>query len=156
MEGNVLMDRVKDILEKSNCDYEFIFHEKQIYSATEGAEYFGIDAGQTAPTLIIKTEKGYFAIIFSGGRNRIDFELIAKIIGVSRVKLANKDKVREITGFAPGDTPLVGLSLPIIFDKKLLQYPFVYGGSGYPNRTLKLSAAALIKLNQPIAFLEND
>ena len=150
------MDKVKDILENSNLDYEFIFHEKQIYSAIEGAEYFGIDAGQTAPTLIIRTDKGYFSIIFSGSRSRIDFELIAKIIGVSRVKLVNKDKVREITGFAPGDTPMVGLALPTIFDKKLLQYPFVYGGSGQPNRTLKLSPTTLIKLNQPIAFLESD
>jgi len=150
------MDKVKDILENSNSNYEFIFHEKQIYSATEGAEYFGIEAGQTAPTLIIKTDKGYFAIIFSGCRNCIDFEFIAKILGVSRAKLANKDKVLEITGFNPGDTPMVGLTLPTIFDKKLLQYPFVYGGSGQQNRTLKISPIVLRKLIQPVAFLECD
>lgn len=150
------MDMVKNILENSNSDYEFIFHEKQIYSATEGAEYFGIEAGQTAPTLIIKTDKGYFSIIFSGSRSRIDFEIIAKILGVPQAKLANKDKVIEIIGFTPGDTPMVGLTLPAIFDKKLLQYPFVYGGSGQPNRTLKLSPIILRKLIQPVAFLECD
>ena len=150
------MDTVQNILENSNFDYKFIFHEKQIYSATEGAGYFGIEVGQTAPTLIIKTDKGYFSIIFSGSRSHIDFEQVAKILGVSRAKLANKDKVREITGFTPGDTPMVGLTLPVIFDKKLLQYPFVYGGSGQPNRTLKISPVALIKLNQPVAFLESD
>lgn len=150
------MDIVQSILESSNFDYEFIFHEKQIYSASEGSEYFGIEVGQTAPTLIIKTDKGYFSIIFSGSHGRIDFKVIAKILGVSHAKLANKDKVREITGFDPGDTPMVGLTLPVIFDKNLLQYPFVYGGSGQPNRTLKISPLALIKLNQPVAFLKND
>jgi Cys-tRNA(Pro)/Cys-tRNA(Cys) deacylase len=150
------MDIIKDILEKSSFYYEFIFHEKQIYSATEGAEYFGIEAGQTAPTLITKTDKGYFSIIFSGSRSRIDFELIAKIVNVSQAKLANKDKIRKITGFDPGDTPMVGLNIPTIFDKRLLQYSFVYGGSGQPNRTLKLSPLALIKLNQPVAYLESD
>jgi Cys-tRNA(Pro)/Cys-tRNA(Cys) deacylase len=150
------MDIIKNILENSNFDYKFIFHKKQIYSAADGAEYFGIEVGQTAPTLITKTDKGYFAIIFSGSRSRIDFELIAKIINASQANLANKDKVRKITGFDPGDTPMVGLSLPTIFDKKLLQYPFVYGGSGQPNRTLKLSPLALVKLNDPVAFLEND
>lgn len=150
------MDIVQKFMEMSNDDYEFIIHEKQIYSATDGAEYFGIDVGQTAPTLIIKTDKGYFSIIFSGSRSRIDFKLIAKILNVSRAKLANKDKVHEITGFYPGDTPMVGLTLPTIFDKKLLKYPFVYGGSGQSNRTLKISPIILEKLNHPIAFLEDD
>ncbi|WP_376769301.1 YbaK/EbsC family protein [Pelorhabdus rhamnosifermentans] len=115
-----------------------------------------MEAGQTAPTLITKTDKGYFSIIFSGSRSRIDFELIAKIVNVSQAKLANKDKIRKITGFDPGDTPMVGLNIPTIFDKRLLQYSFVYGGSRQPNRTLKLSPLALIKLNQPVAFLESD
>lgn len=150
------MDTVKKSLEDSKCEYEFLYHEKQLSTASEGAEYFGIEAGQTAPTLIIKTDKGYFSIIFSGSRNHIDFEQIAKILDVPRAKLANRDKVKSITGFSPGDTPMVGLTLPTLFDKKLLQYPFVYGGSGQPNRTLKISPEALTKLNNVIAFLEND
>lgn len=151
-----IMDTVNSILDDSEFEYEFIFHEKQIYSSAEGAEYFGIDIGQTAPTLIIKTDKGYFSLIFSGSRGRIDFEKIAKILGVFKAKLANKNKVREITGFDPGDTPMVGVSLPTIFDKRLFKYSFVYGGSGQPNRTLKISPIALEKLNHPVAFLEND
>jgi prolyl-tRNA editing enzyme YbaK/EbsC (Cys-tRNA(Pro) deacylase) len=150
------MDIIKNVLENSKFDYEFIFHEKQIYSAAEGAEFFGIDAGQTAPTLIINTDKGYFSITFSGSRSSIDFKELAKILNVSRVKLASRNKVHEIIGFNPGDTPMVGLSLPAIFDKRLLQYSYVYGGSGEPNRTLKTSPTTLIELNHPIAFLEND
>jgi Cys-tRNA(Pro)/Cys-tRNA(Cys) deacylase len=150
------MDMVQTILEHSGFAYEFIFHEKQIYSAAEGAEYFRIEAGQTAPTLIIKTDRGYFSIIFSGSRNRIDFRLIARLLGVSQAKLANKTKVREITGFDPGDTPVVGLTLPAVFDRKLLHYPFVYGGSGQPNRTLKIAPVALTKLNQIAAFWDSD
>ncbi|MDF2636329.1 MAG: prolyl-tRNA synthetase [Pelosinus sp.] len=150
------MDTIKNILENSALNYEFIFHEKQIYSAAKGAEFFGIDAGQTAPTLIVKTDKGYFSITFSGSRNSIDFKELAKTLNVSQVKLANRNKVHEIIGFNPGDTPMVGLTLPAIFDKKLLQYSHVYGGSGEPNRTLKIAPADLIELNHPVAFLESD
>ncbi len=150
------MDTAKKSLEESNFEYEFLYHEKQLSTASEGAEYFGIEAGQTAPTLIIKTDKGYFSIIFSGCRSHIDFEQIAKLLDVPRVKLANRDKIKSITGFSPGDTPMVGLTLSTIFDKKLLQYPFVYGGSGHPNRTLKISPEALVKLNNVVAYLENN
>jgi Cys-tRNA(Pro)/Cys-tRNA(Cys) deacylase len=150
------MDTVQNFLANSDDDYEFIFHEKQIYSAAEGADFFGIEPGQTAPTLIVKADQGYFSIIFSGSRSHIDFELIAKLLHVSQVKLVNKGKVRQITGFNPGDTPMVGLGLPTVFDKKLLQYPFVYGGSGLPNRTLKIAPIALTKLNRIVAFLDSD
>ena len=150
------MDPVKEFLERSQAAYEFIFHEKQVYSVAEGVAYFGIEAGQAAPTLILKTDKGYYSLVFSGSRPPIDFKSIETILGVSRVKLANRNKVQDITGFAPGDTPMVGLSLPAIFDKKLLQYPFVYGGSGRPNRTLKISPVTLLKLVQPVVFLENE
>ena len=150
------MDKVQSILGNSSYEYEFIFHEKQIYSAAEGADFFGIEPGQTAPTLIVKADTGCFSIIFSGSSAHLDFEHIAKLLNVSQVKLVNKDKVRKITGFNPGDTPMVGLALPTVFDKKLLQYPFVYGGSGLPNRTLKIAPVALTQLNQVVAFLDSD
>jgi prolyl-tRNA editing enzyme YbaK/EbsC (Cys-tRNA(Pro) deacylase) len=150
------MDIIQNIMESFDYDYEFIFHEKQIISATDGAKYFGIEPGQTAPTLILKTDKGYFSLVFSGSRNRIDFNQVAKLLNVDRVKLAKRETVEKIIGFDPGNIPMVGLSLPSIFDKKLLQYPFVYGGSGQANRTLKLSPHTLEKLNNPVAFLEND
>lgn len=148
------MDIVKQILESSNCDYDFIFHEKQIITAADGAAFLGIEVGQTAPTLIIKAENDYFSIVFSGSRDRIDFEKLATILNAKRVKLAKKEKVRELIGFEPGNIPMIGLNLPTVIDKKLMQYPFVYGGSGLPNRTLKLSPTALIKLNNVITFLE--
>lgn len=150
------MDIVKSILENSPWEYKFLFHDNQIYSAVAGAEYFGIETGQTAPTLIVETEQSYLSIIFSGSRDQLDFAYIAEILGVSHVKLAPKKKVQDITGFAPGDTPMIGLTLPTLFDKKLLQYSFVYGGSGQPGRTLKISPAALVALNHPIAFLESE
>lgn len=150
------MDIVKSTLDQANLEYEFIMHDKQIYSAAEGAAYFGIVTGQTAPTLIIQTDKGYYSIIFSGSRSHIDFEQIAKILNIAQAKLANKNKVRAITGFSPGDTPMVGLTLPTIFDKKLLQYTFVYGGSGQANRTLKIAPETIMRLNHIVAFLEAD
>ena len=150
------MDIIQNLMKNSNYDYEFIFHEKQIISVADGTEYFGIEPGQTAPTLIIKTDKGYFSIVFSGCRDHIDFKQISEILNVKRAKLASRETVKKIVGFDPGSIPMVGLSLPSIFDKKLLQYPFVYGGSGQINRTLKLAPDILEKLNHPIAYLENN
>lgn len=61
-----LLGDLQGILERSKYAYEIIHHDKPILSKQDGANYFGIDVGQTAPTLVLKTEKGFFALILSG------------------------------------------------------------------------------------------
>ncbi len=95
------MDIIENIMEMSGYNYEFIFHEKQIISAMDGAKYFGIEPGQTAPTLIIKTEQGHFSLVFSGSRSHIDFKQIARLLNVNRAALANKKAVKELLVLAP-------------------------------------------------------
>ena len=137
------MDIVKTALESSGGGYELIHHEQHLCSAADGAAFFGIDPGQTAPTLIVETDHGYVSIIFSGSRSHLDFKQTAAIIGSAKFQLVKRTKLREITGFDAGDMPMVGLNLPVLFDKRLFQYSFVYGGSGLPNRTLKISPNVL-------------
>ena len=150
------MDIVKAALESSGVEYELIHHEPHLCSAADGAAFFGIDPGQTAPTLIAETDHGYVSIIFSGSRSHLDFKQAAAIIGSAKFQLARRNKLREITGFDAGDMPMVGLNMPVLFDKRLFQYSFVYGGAGLPNRTLKIAPLLLTRLNKVIAYLKDD
>lgn len=74
------MEYVKSILDKSKYPHKLIHHKNLLRSAQEGAEYFNIDIGQTAPTLIVKTDIGFFVIIVSGSRGRVDFKQVAEIL----------------------------------------------------------------------------
>ncbi|AIQ61432.1 hypothetical protein PBOR_34405 [Paenibacillus borealis] len=42
------MDKLMEVLEAKNAVYVIIHHERQIRTAQEGAEFFGIEPGQTA------------------------------------------------------------------------------------------------------------
>ncbi|MFL0198598.1 hypothetical protein ACJDU8_24020 [Clostridium sp. WILCCON 0269] len=53
------MERIKSLLVENNFKFEFIHHDKLIHTAQEGADYFKITIGQTAPALIIYTECPY-------------------------------------------------------------------------------------------------
>ncbi|ACA44796.1 hypothetical protein FDC22_05605 [Clostridium botulinum] len=149
------MDNLKTILQEKEVQYKNIQHEKQIRTAREGAYYFGIEIGQTAPTLVVKSEKGYFAMIVSGSRGRVNLEKVSRIIGCNELKMANPKEVRQITGYTAGSVSLV-LSLPCILDRELFRYPFIYGGTGEPASTLKLAPNDLEKINQVVAFLDID
>ncbi len=149
-----LMEELQGILEKSNYTYEIIQHEKPILSRQDGSEYFGIEVGQTAPTMILKTDKGFFGLIVSGSRSKVSFEKIADILGCSKVKLASPEEVQKVTGFQVGSVRMVGLDLPCVIDKRLFHYDYIYGGTGQSTFTLKLEPQALNELNQVIATFD--
>lgn len=141
------MDIVKNILENSHFSYDFIYHNQPLLTAQEGADYFKIDIGQTAPTLIIKTGNDFFALILSGDPEHINLEQLAFILGYKKAQMASRDEVRKVTGFDAGNLPIIGITLPHILDKQLFYYPCIYGGSGQLNRTLKITPMALRQLN---------
>jgi prolyl-tRNA editing enzyme YbaK/EbsC (Cys-tRNA(Pro) deacylase) len=147
------MDNIRTILQNSGVQFEIIHHEKQLRTAQEGADYFGIELGQTAPTLVLKSEKGCFAMIVSGSRGRVNLAEVSGMLGCQQLKMATPEEVRQITGYAVGSVPLL-LSLPCIVDRGLFRYPFVYGGTGEPGSTLKIAPQALEQLNHVVAFLD--
>jgi hypothetical protein len=55
------MDRLRKLLEEKEIPYEIIQHETPIRSAREGAKFFGIDPGQTAPVLIVQSDTEHYA-----------------------------------------------------------------------------------------------
>lgn len=150
VKDGLLMNNLKNILEKSTYPYELIYHEISLQSAQEGADYLNIDIGQTAPTLIIKTDIGFFALIVSGSQGRTNFSEVAQILGCQKVKLANPKEVEKM-GYKIGNVPLVGIPFPHILDKELFTYSFVYGGTGVKDYTLKISPHALEEINPVIA-----
>ncbi|WP_035299096.1 aminoacyl-tRNA deacylase [Brevibacillus thermoruber] len=150
------MERVKRLLDEQGLPYELIPHDQPIRSAREGASLLGIEIGQTAPALILETDKGHVALIVSGKRGRLDFAQMAPLLGFRQLKMAGATEVKRITGYEPGSVPLVGYDLPVVLDDELFSYPFVYGGAGDPLWTLKLSPQALEQASRVVARLPRE
>jgi len=91
--------QAQKLFQENNVPFELIYHDNPIRTAQEGSRYFGIAIGQTAPTLIIKTDKGFFALIVSGDRGHVDFDEVASALGCSKVKLAGAREVEKATGW---------------------------------------------------------
>ncbi|MNT09456.1 Cys-tRNA(Pro)/Cys-tRNA(Cys) deacylase YbaK [compost metagenome] len=147
------MSELELILKENMIDFEIINHDFSIHSAQEGADYFGIEIGQTAPTLVMKSEKEYFAIIISGDYGRIDLEKLKAILKCDELKLAKPKEVELITGYTIGTVPLIGHGLPTIIDRQLYRYSYIYGGTGHSTSTLKIGPSNVEKLNKIVAFV---
>lgn len=145
---------LSEILKGTQYRYEIIQHEKPILTREDGSDYFGIEVGQTAPTLILKTDQGFLGAIISGSREKIDFNKLADLLGCSKVKLASPGEVRKATGFDVGSVALIGFGLPCVVDRRLFDYDFIYGGTGQSTSTLKIDPRALIELNQVLTVFD--
>jgi len=147
------MKNIKEILEKNNFSFELIHNDIPIHTAKEGADYFKIDIAQISPTLIIYTDAGFHVLVVSGERGHVNFKEVKQLLKCKNVRMATKDEVKDLTGFPVGNVPMLGIPLPYILDKRLLEFSFVYGGCGKENTTLKVDPNALFKLNKVVGVL---
>ncbi|RCX17200.1 prolyl-tRNA editing enzyme YbaK/EbsC (Cys-tRNA(Pro) deacylase) [Anaerobacterium chartisolvens] len=139
-------------MQEYDVAHEIIHDDSPIHSVNDAKGFYEIS--QTAPVLIVKTEKGYFALIMSGDRGRVDFELIKEVLQCEKVKLASRKEVLEVTGSEVGSVPLVGHLLPSVLDTRLLLQRFVYGGAGETNFTLKIDPREIERVSNIVAKID--
>ena len=140
------INELKAVLDAAECRYEIIQQDKPILSATDAEGIYPIE--KAAPTFVLQTEYGLIGCIVSMQNGRLDFEKLKTQLGFVKMKMADKKKIEKETGYSVGAVPLVGLGLPLIFDKKLFCHNFVYGGTGNKFLTLKIKPKDLIKVNE--------
>lgn len=147
------MDQLIAILTRKQVNYEIIEHSEQINTAQEGAELFGIHIRQAASTLILKTDKGYYSLIISGDHRRVDLESMKELLQVQEIKLAKPKEVEQVTGCKIGSVSLINPNLPTIIDRELYKFSYIYGGTGIPQTTLKISPKDIERLNEVIGYI---
>lgn len=143
---------IETYLKERNIQYEIIRQDKPILSALDAEGYYPVE--KSAPTFVLQTENGLIGCITSIQNGRLDFEKMKLQFGYSKLKMADRKKIQSQTGCSVGSIPLVGLGLPCLFDKKLLEHDFVYGGTGNELLTLKIAPTELLKANEIIGMFE--
>lgn len=139
-------------LEKRKADFEIIKNETPILTTQDAKEYFDIDLA--APVLIVQSEQRLFLLIVSARRGKLDFKELGNRLGFTKFNLADQKIVEKETGYKTGAMPLVGIELPCIFDTRLLQFDYIYGGSGDELHTLKITPKDVRRLNSVILEIE--
>jgi len=142
---------IKSTLVQLKAEFDIIKTERPIKSRQDAEGYFKIET--TVPCLIMNTNKGYYALIISGERQKLDFKQIQKELGFAKFDLAERKEVKNNLSLDPGRIPLIGHNLPTIIDNWIFKHEYVYGGTGDFNHTLKIKPKDLEKaLNVEFKF----
>lgn len=145
------LDQLTSLLDAEHVRYRILPHETTYASAEDGVMHGVGTLAEMAPTLILKTEKGFIAAIISGA-TRIVYKKIKKQLGLKDVSLTTSEVVWQLTGSHVGTVSLVQTKTPTIVDSRLKEVETIFGGCGVPQHTLAMSPIDLIRITNAQEF----
>jgi len=123
-----------------------VLPEKAPTAATAAAQ-LGCEVGAIANSLIFDAD-GLPLLVLTSGAHRVDVELIARTAGVSTVRRATPEFVREATGQPIGGVAPVGHPAPVrtLVDTWLGKHPVVWAAGGHPRTVFPTTFDELVRI----------
>jgi Cys-tRNA(Pro) deacylase len=117
-------------------------------TAVDAANAIGCTVAQIVKSLLFVVE-GQPVMALVSGSNQLDEKKLAAHCNVSRkkVKRADAETAREMTGFAIGGVPPFGYTsrLPTYIDEDFLQFETIWAAAGTPNAVFAIIPQALVE-----------
>ncbi len=120
-------------------------------TAEDAANAIGCSVGQIVKSLIFLVE-GDAVLTLVSGPNRLDEKKLAALCGVGKKKVrrADADKVREVTGYSIGGVPPFGhaTKLRTFIDEDFLQYDTIWAAGGTSNAVFAIAPDELSQVTE--------
>jgi prolyl-tRNA editing enzyme YbaK/EbsC (Cys-tRNA(Pro) deacylase) len=112
---------------------EVVILPDSVHTAALAAEALGCEVGAIANSLVFDAD-GAPVLILTSGAHRVDTGKVAALLGVTRLKRAAPDFVREHTGQVIGGVSPIGHTgeVPTYLDSWLRRYDVVWAAAGHP------------------------
>ena len=118
-------------------------------TAADAANAIGCTVAQIVKSLLFIVE-GQPVMALVSGANQLDEKKLAAHCNVSRkkVKRADAETAREVTGFAIGGVPPFGhiRRLPVYIDEDFLQFEIIWAAAGTPNAVFAITPQHLVQV----------
>lgn len=127
--------RVRTALEKAGTKARVTVLAATARSAQDAANSIGTELGSIVKSLVFVVGEQPVMVLVSGDRLCRENNLGGVLNLDGRVRRADADTVRAVTGFAIGGVAPVGLKrrLPVAIDAGLQRFDTVYAAAGHPH-----------------------
>lgn len=153
-------DNLEAFLHEHGIEATLVYPGAPTPTVPAAASALGVDEDQIVKSVVFLVDDRPF-VVYANGTRRVDPRKLADRLDVSRkkVKLADADQVLELTGYAVGTVPPVGLKtrIPAFLDPAIQQHAEIFAGGGGINALLKLTPAELLRAtNAEVASMLRD
>jgi prolyl-tRNA editing enzyme YbaK/EbsC (Cys-tRNA(Pro) deacylase) len=120
-----------------------------VHTAAAAAQALGVEVGQIANSLIFDAD-GEPLLVLTSGAHRVDTAKLAADLGVTKLKRATPEFVREHTGQAIGGVAPVGHPHPVrtLLDVSLRRYDVIWAAGGVPQAVFPITYDQLLTLTK--------
>lgn len=144
-------EKLLNFLREHNIKAKVIDTGVETASVAASSKVLGLRKEEIVKSIVFSTDKGIIVAIVRGDQ-RISIRKLAKVIGASKIKLADPSTVKEKTGYDVGGVPPIGhnnLEIKYLIDKKVIEKRQVYAGGGDKNTQLSIKVRDILKLVNP-------
>jgi prolyl-tRNA editing enzyme YbaK/EbsC (Cys-tRNA(Pro) deacylase) len=112
---------------------EVVILPDSVHTAALAAEALGCEVGAIANSLLFDAD-GAPVLILTSGAHRVDTAKVAADLGVTKLRRASPEFVREHTGQVIGGVSPIGhpAAVPTYLDPWLRKYDVVWAAAGHP------------------------
>ncbi|MFI7023554.1 YbaK/EbsC family protein [Micromonospora sp. NPDC049900] len=120
-----------------------------VHTAAAAAEALGVDVGAIANSLVFDAD-GEPLLVLTSGAHRVDTDVLATRLGVTRLRRATPQFVKEHTGQVIGGVSPVGHPRPLrtLVDTALEKYDEVWAAGGVPQAVFPTTYAELLRVTR--------
>ena len=137
----------QDFLSSRGIEEKVVELSESTRTAAEAATAIGCEVEEIAKSIVFYVKDTLRPIlVIASGTNRVD-EKAEKMVG-GKLKRADADFVREVTGFVIGGVPPAGHIEPLqtFMDLDLLQFSQVWAAAGSPYAVFPIKPQVLLEL----------
>jgi len=134
------------LLRAESAEFRLTHHDPVTTSA-EAAAVRRAELRSGAKAMLVKTRSGFVLVVLAGDR-KVDWKLLAPLVGGKGARFANDDELGQVTGLTKGAVPPFGrlFDLRTIFDRSLLDVDTVNFNAGTHSDSVTMARADLIRI----------
>lgn len=137
---------VSRYLESQNIPHRVFRHPGPIHSLEQAALERGQTPDQVVRSIVFRVGREEYVMVLVAGPDQVSWPALRRYLGLSRLTMASKEEVLQVTGFETGAVSPFGLpvAMRILVDEVVFAPSEVSIGSGERGTTIILTREALV------------
>ncbi len=138
--------RLVELLRADGADFR-LTHHGAVTTSADAAAVRGAELRSGAKAMLVKGKSGFVLAVLAADR-KVDWKLLAPLVGGKGARFANDDELHEATGLTKGAVPPFGrlFGLRTIYDRSLLEVETVNFNAGTHTDSIAMARADMIRV----------
>ena len=145
---NEYEEKIKKYMDEHKVKGQHLSFTQSCHSVAEAALAVGASPEDFVKNICLMDEQGNLIVAIVKGEDKVDKEVVAAAIHISKIKMASPTQILLKTGYPCGGTPSFGYDAIFLIDTKVMEKEIVYSGGGSENALVKMLPQELQKANQ--------